>query len=169
MSVNCPITIQFQIRDEAGLFALAVRHRDRMLAVDRDGDEWDRDACRMLEYAAEAKGVALGPKGDMFTWGSVGNYSSADTFVDALRPFFQDLWRERVLFDFHTVVVMFQQEQHHTGHLFELSLDQTAPRDAMPVVVRDLDSTFPLFEGVYERSEKLLPRGIRTEIWESRK
>lgn len=165
MSVNCPITIQFQVYRHEQLRPLAIQHRDRMLALDRDGDDWDRDACRMLEYAAEGQGLGMGPKGEMFTWGSVGNYSSHETFVDALRPFVEDLWREAVVSPYATVVVMFQREQMHVSQIYELALDVGSPRDARVIEVRRLETSFPLLEGIYEREGVPLP-GVCLTRWE---
>lgn len=173
MSVNCPVTVQFQIHKPEGLPGIARRHHDRMLPLDQGDEGRDRDALRFLEHAAEGKGVALGPKGDMFTWGSVGNYTSVVTFVEALRPFWADLYRERIIWDFSGIVVMSQTEQRAHSTIIEVSCDQTSPRgpDAegkVTLVIRETETPFPLFEGYYERPEQLVPAGVTTEIWEDK-
>lgn len=175
MSFTVPVTVQFQVNKPDVLRTVAREHRSTIERHDRRSDGYDPDAARMLEHAAEGRGVALGPKGDMFTWGSVGNYASVDRFVGALRPFFADLYRERAIWDFATIVVMSQKEQQGTSTVVEVGMDQTMPRTRdneglVTLEIRTLEATpFPLFEGLYERAEQALPPGIRHETWESRK
>jgi len=171
VSVNCPVTVQFEVSKPEMLPEIARRHSGIMARRDVREEDFDRDALRLLEHVAEGRGVALGPKGDMFTWGSVGNYTSVAHFVDALRPFFADLYRRGAIWNFVGIVVMSQTEQRAFSTIAEVSCDQTVPRTResagrVTLVVRVMETAFPLFEGFYERAEGMLPSGVVTSTWE---
>jgi hypothetical protein len=163
MSVDCNISVQFEVRGQL-LREIAVEHCSRMKVLadgsyeEREG--FDRDALRMLEHASEGKGVAIGPRGDMFTWGSVGNYSSIDYFVDALAPFWIDLYAKRVMFDHHSIIVMFQQEQRPTGKTIEIIAKRVAGQVPSTIEIRELEASFPLFGWHLERRDDALPQGV---------
>lgn len=158
MSVYCNITVQFEVREEKGLKALSQEYAERMRSL-KDTDGFDRDAYRMLHYMSEGKGVAYGPKGDMFTWGSVGNYSNVDLFVDALKGFWARLYWDRVVMDSDGVVVMFQQEQRPFTKTVEIRSKR--PRN-QGLIITEYESPFPLFGWFYERDERMLPQGSIT-------
>lgn len=166
MSVDCNITVQFEVTDVIVLKQLSWEHATNLkMLADVDGpapEEFDRDALRMLEHAAGGHGVALGPRGDMFTWGSLGNYSSLDCFVDALNPFWLELYVRRAVFDHNGIVVMFQQEQRALGRIIEITAQRVAGRPPPGLVIRELETTFPLFGWHLERPDGLLPRGVST-------
>jgi|GEM_PF-4419482 len=170
MSVCCNITVQFEVRSDAKLFVCARRQLKIMEALKESTpypsaeDGYNADAHRMLRYVVEGHGVGAGPRGDMFTWGSVGNYSSIEAFVAALIPFWRDIYAEYVMFDFEGIVVMFQREQRPFVKFAEISVDRTAPGEDLVLVRRDWETPFPLFGWFFERPEALLPAGIRTTI-----
>jgi len=173
VSFTVPVTVQFQVYEPDVLREVARKHRSEIERYDRRSDGYDADAARFLDHAAEGKGVAGGPKGEMYTWGSVGNYTLVERFVGALRPFFADLYRKGVLWNFATIVVMSQQEQQGASTIIEVAADQTMPRvrenqGLVTLEIRSRKSSFPLFEGLYERAEGSLPPEVRYETWESR-
>ena len=74
MSVCCPITVSFEVSKIEMLKELARKYAALVKSyADSEESEYDRDAHRFLDYAAEGQGIGIGPKGDMFSWGSVGN------------------------------------------------------------------------------------------------
>jgi hypothetical protein len=174
MSVCCNITVQFPVKSDTNLFVCARRHLDAMETLKEATsypsaeDGYNADAHRMLRYAAEVHGVGTGPKGDMFTWGSIGNYSSIEDFVTALRPFWIDLYTTHAMFDSEGVVVMFQQEQRPFVKFAEISMDRTAPGEDLVLIRRDWETPFPLFGWFFERPEELLPPAMQTTIWKGR-
>lgn len=164
MSVHCNITVQFQVRDPEELSEIAGEQGARMARLE-GSDDYDRDAARFLDYMQEVgRGVAPGPRGDMFTWGSLGNYSCAEVFVESLVPFWRELYARRAVFDHDGVVVMFQQEQRPYVKIAEISMDRTAPHGGKALVVRELETSFPLFGWYFERPEGLLSPGVRTDV-----
>ena len=168
MSFCCPITVSFEVSKMEVLKEIARKYTVLMKSYadsDESGSEYDRDAHRFLEYAAEGQGIGMGPKGDMFTWGSVGNYTSVETFVDVLMPFWGELYSEHALMFGDGIVIMSQSEQRPSMKIVEISKDQTMPRDRTALVVRSMESPFPLLGWFVERPEELLPPGIRTEEW----
>lgn len=166
MSVNCPITVQFQVDKPDVLEEVGLRHHNTMMRRDRQEGAYNADAARFLRYVVQGKGVANGPRGDMFTWGSVGNYTMIESFVGALRPFWEELYRESALWDFVGILVMSQTEQRAHSTIVEISKDRTTPRSELSLIVRSRDTPFPLFEGFIERPEKLLPPDVHTTVWE---
>lgn len=165
MSVNCPITVQCEIRDPGRLAPVARTHLDRLTSLQEDPFE-ARDAKRFLKYVAEGHGVGHGPKGQMLTWGSVGNYSDIDAFVEDLCPFWFDLYAEAVMFTFDTIVVMMQVEQRVALEIYEISLKggfQVTPDSSL--VLRDMKTPFPLFGWLHEREKALLPSSVKTGSW----
>jgi len=164
MSFDCNISVQFEVKNAKILRELAVEYVSRMKALadglDDEREGFDRDALRMLEHAAEGKGVAVGPRGDMYTWGSVGNYSSVDCFVDALAPVWIDLYAKRAMFDHNSIVVMFQQEQRPVGRIIEIIPKRVAGQVPSTIEIRELEASFPLFGWHFERPDALLPPGV---------
>ena len=165
MSVNCPIVVSFEVSKFEVLEDLGRKHLETMKRrAEKDDDDYDPDAQRFLQYVAEGKGIGLGPKGDMFTWGNVGNYGSLERFVDSLRGFWQDLFRDRAIMNCDGVVVMFQQEQSPFMKITEI-VSARKLEDPGALVVRTAELPFPLYGWYSERSDKLVPP-CHTEHWD---
>lgn len=165
MSVNCPIVVSFEVSKFEVLKELGRKHLEIMKKrADEDDEDYDPDAQRMLQYVAEGKGIGMGPKGDMFTWGNVGNYGSLEGFVDALRGFWHDLYRDRAIMNCDGVIVMFQREQYPFMKIAEImsARKQDAPG---ALVVRTAEMAFPLYGWYFERPDKLVPP-CHTEHWD---
>lgn len=174
MSSPVILTVQCQVSEPEGLKDLARKHESLVRRHDRRSTGYDGDAIRFLEDVGEGRCVYGASKGYMLTWGIVGNYSSPVHFVDALKPFFADLYRERVVWHFSGIVVMAQHDQQGQMVVYEIENDATVPRTKdkdgeITLVIRARVSHFPIFESFYERPEGLLPEGIRTDTWVSRK
>jgi hypothetical protein len=161
MSVNCNITVQFEVSKPDLLKETAREHHARVRALEAADDGFDRDALYMLEHASGGNGVGRGPKGDMFTWGHVGNYSSVERFVEALNDFWVDLYEKRIVMNCDGIVVMFQQEQHPFVKIVEMQLDRSSPKSAPTLEAREHETPFPLFGWYFERLENATPPGVR--------
>lgn len=159
MSVNCNISVQFEVANHAKFNDTVEEHVRRCWET----DDFDGDARRMLHYAEEGGGVAGGPKGDMFSWATVGNYSSVSHFVEALHPFWASLYENGAVSPGDGIVVMFQQEQVPSVQIVEISLDRTSPRDQKVLVVREGVTPFPLFGWYFERPDALLPSNVTVQ------
>jgi hypothetical protein len=174
VSFTVPITVQFQVQDESLLREVAREELSVMERRDRQEEAYNVDAVRFLSYAAEGRGVAHGPKGSMFTWGVVGNYTMVSAFVEALRPFWVAIYRRGLIWNFSGIVVMSQTEQQAHSTVVEISMDQTMPRTrgaqgVLTLIVREMKTPFPLFEGYYERTEEQVQHAkVTTEIWEDK-
>ena len=99
MGLYVYVTVSFQCEDADALSALA----SRMLVELNEEYDDDHDlylgatAENFLNACIEKRGHGHGAKGSVFTYGEVGNYTSANGFVYALEPFWAALKASRVL------------------------------------------------------------------------
>lgn len=78
-----------------------------------------------LEELSTRKGYNPGPKGGLSMWGIVGNYTSVDEFIDALEPFFLELFKtEAGPSDFEHIIVFYEREQSEQAKAYEISYDK---------------------------------------------
>jgi hypothetical protein len=92
--------------------------------IHRDSEAWD-----LLDHAVQGRGVASGPKGQRFAWSVVGNYTDVDTFVEALRSFWEDLLSDdRPPEEAHAspsrydaILVVYQGEADPTAHAIQIA------------------------------------------------
>jgi hypothetical protein len=75
------------------------------------------------------KYVFGGNKGDMFIWGGVWNYYSADDEIPNLKEFLKNCWlcenlEENIMFDFDKALLIVNPEQTETSYLYEFSWDK---------------------------------------------
>ena len=84
-----------------------------------------------------------GLKGDFWSWGTISNYTNAESFIDTVTPFFRALWLKDILFDFDRVVCFCEQEQSENVQIYQLSWDGTR------VVSGNFDSGFDWCWGQY--------------------
>ena len=89
------------------------------------------EASLFLQAFWEGKGINSGPKGDLFTWGIVGNYTDEDEFVNTLRPFWKDLLSEvdGGPCSFEHILVFVEHEQTKCATAIEIFLtDKDDPK-----------------------------------------
>jgi len=112
------IQVSFACDENEGVAALAKKH---LPTIGNDAP----DAVLFLEALASRTGRNAGPKGGLSLWGMIGNYTSGDDFVEALRPFWGDLlsgvaggprWFERV-------VVFVEREQRNSPTAYQIGFD----------------------------------------------
>lgn len=100
--------------------------------VSQDGKhtyEWSREAYWFLEAVLDKKNYNCGPKGMLFTWGIVGNYTSAENFKDCLSPFFEEMLKEEIsVSDFDHILVFWEQEQSEQAKAFEIFLNEDSKK-----------------------------------------
>ena len=78
-----------------------------------------------LKDLSERTGHNDGPKGGLSLWGIVGNYTSADNFVESLEKFWIELFKtEAGPFDFEHIIVFSEMEQSEMAQAHEISYDE---------------------------------------------
>lgn len=88
----------------------------------------DRDVDRLLDAMLDLKNYNQGPKGELFTWGVVGNHTSVAAVATALVPLFGELfWQDTYLRSHHRVVLFEEQEQSGLAAAFEIFLHHHEP------------------------------------------
>lgn len=97
----------------------------------------------MLEQIAEntEKYIHYGNKGDMFIWGGVWNYYSAEIEIPYLKKFFENCWNyedniENIMFDFEKALLLVNPEQSEKSFIYEFSFDENIKQ----VIVRKTES-----------------------------
>jgi len=111
----------------------------------------------MLAYAAEGHGIACGSKGHMFSWAIVGNYTRPEDFIEALKPFFVDLYNRGFLFSGDGIIVISQREQFPFTFQAEIRTPWWDTGQRVPYGVDDLivtentECSFPLWGWYGER------------------
>lgn len=105
-----------------GVAGLAKKH----LPSVSDDSDGERAARWFLEALSTRTGNNPGPKGGLSLWGIVGNYTKAETFCEALRPFWMDLLNgvDGGPLDFERVLVFEEQEQSDAANAYEIGWDE---------------------------------------------
>jgi len=86
--------------------------------------EWSSEAYWFLDALLDKKNYNCGPKGELFTWGIVGNCTSAENFVDSLEGLFEQMLKGEVsIMDFEHILVFWESEQSEQANAYELFLD----------------------------------------------
>lgn len=116
------ITVTVQWNDQDELAAIAKRYHD---ILSKEGHYTGPENRKLLEcnmFLADLTtrtGMAKGPKGGVVQWGIVGNWTVGDTFVEVLKPFWEEILKETV----GNVVVMAQDEQTPYVNCWVIRLD----------------------------------------------
>jgi hypothetical protein len=105
-----------------GVAALARKHLHRVVSAE---DYWNKEVVWFLTDLSERTGPNPGPKGGLSMWGMVGNYSSGETFCEALRPFWQELLAgvDGGPNQFEHILVFEETEQRERAIAFEISAE----------------------------------------------
>lgn len=111
------LSIVMACNNEDELFKLAKKHLQK--------DYKCNESLWYLEYLSEGKGYTCGPKGGLSMWGIVGNYTSAEFFVENLRLFWIELFETEVgPFNFEHIIVFYEHEQSEQADAIEISWDK---------------------------------------------
>lgn len=112
------IHVAFSCDEEDLLRAIAANHLACPEAVT------DPPECRLfLQHLAGGKGVSMGPKGALCTWGCVGNYTSGTDFAEHLADFWPDLFAKGVICDFERIVIFWENEQSESPSAIQISYE----------------------------------------------
>ena len=91
-----------------------------------EAEEYDceRETRRLLEAIQDPKNYNTGPKGSLFTWGIVGNYTRAGDVIDDLELFFFELLSNRELdpYSAEHIIVFEEKEQSEKAIAYEIYL-----------------------------------------------
>lgn len=116
------LSVIFSASYNDGIAELARKHLP--LLVFEDGE--NREAEWFLRDLSGRTGENMGPKGGLCLWGTVGNYTRPDKFVDKLRPF----WKELLSgvtggpLSFHHILVFGEPEQTERTTAYEIFLPE---------------------------------------------
>lgn len=93
---------------------------------DKEGEEHacEREAVWLLKAIQDLKNYNTGPKGSLFTWGIVGNYTRADDVIDDLKEFFLELLTNRKLDPYVSehIIAFEEKEQSEKAIAYEIYL-----------------------------------------------
>ena len=78
-----------------------------------------------LEHLRDKRSPSFSPKGGTFYWGGIGNYTQPKEFIDALKPFWEELLKaDASPLDFEHILIFYEREQHEAASAYEIYLDQ---------------------------------------------
>ena len=122
------IHVAFCFNDKKALQGIAQRHYDRLKVEDR----MSGDVNNFLITLAQGEAMHPGPKGELCAWGHIGNYTDGAAFVETLRPFWRELYREEkddsgdmleTVFTSQRIMVFTEAEQSGHAQAWQIGLD----------------------------------------------
>lgn len=114
------ISVIFACDENKGVADLAKKHLENL------GEEC-HEAHWFLNNLSKRTGTNDGPKGGLSLWGTVGNHTNAEKFVEALRPFWTELLSSKTdggPFDFEHILVFYEPEQSESANAYEISFNK---------------------------------------------
>jgi len=117
-----------------GVAELARKHLE---TIEDDGGNDHYEARLFLQDLSKRTGTNEGPKGGLSLWGIIGNFTKADVFVEALRPFWEELlsrnsgdedsWEDESSIgfplSFEHVLVFYEDEGFEAASAYEIGWD----------------------------------------------
>ena len=133
--VHLSVTMNLNSNELDKISDLAERHIADLLIKnilerkeDEEGSYYSYDqnyVGRFLEAVKNKKNYNEGGKGELFTWGIIGNYTRGDVFCRELEPFFKDMLLNEVGICKHNHILVFEEgEQSHNAIAYEIYLDK---------------------------------------------
>lgn len=118
------IHVAFSCDENEPVAKIAAKHRPLI----EDINDGARAARWFLDDLSGRTGRNPGPKGGLCLWGITGNYTKGDDFVEALRPFFKDLFEngDGNPFQFERIMVFTEQEQSDAAEAWQIGYDEEA-------------------------------------------
>ena len=113
------ISVVFSCNEKEGIITCA---KDFLTKNSLDSEDGSREAKWFVEDCATGRGYVCGPKGALYTWGLVGNYTNAEKFVEVLMPFWDQLLGKAkdCGFDFEHINVFYEPEQSEQAQCYEI-------------------------------------------------
>jgi hypothetical protein len=112
--------VAFSCDDNEPVAELAKKHLP-LMTEQADGA---REARWFLEDLSKRTGGNKGPKGGLSLWGITGNYTRGEAFVEALRPFFTEMFATQTeIFDHEHILVFEEPEQSEQCIAHEISFE----------------------------------------------
>mgnify|MGYP001610291283 FL=1 len=120
MGYYVTLSVIFACNKNGAVAELARAHIARLPT--EDSPESVDEARWFLEALSQRTGDNLGPKGGLSCWGTVGNYTHVDEFVEVLKPFWIDLLHEVEggPLEFEHVMVLYENEQAEHASAYEI-------------------------------------------------
>lgn len=130
--VHLSVTFSSSAEDINELRPIVEKHKQRYLDYQKleeiNDDLYDpklscNESIPFLNSLLDEKNYNSGHKGELYTWGIVGNYTRAEDFVYGLAPFFEEILKtETGPFDFDHIVVFYETEQSQQAYAYEIYL-----------------------------------------------
>lgn len=76
-----------------------------------------------FEDVVSGKSYFSGPKGTLWAWGTVGNYSDPDEFIKVTKEFFDEMYKANYLFEHDRVIFFCEPEQNESVQIYQRSSD----------------------------------------------
>lgn len=120
MAYDVHISVVFACDNNDGVAIHAKRHLENIKNILPTPEI---QAQHFLESLASRTGPNPGPKGGVSTWGTVGNYTNAHSFVQILVPFWTDLLAgemEGPPLEFEHIIVFYENQGSKRANCFEI-------------------------------------------------
>ena len=129
--VHIHVSFEAYAHDDDEVAAAAVRCMATLAGAHPQSEEGRAklDECRprevldFLTYLAAGRRSFDGPKGSLYLWGYVGNYTDAAQFVDVLRPFWVEMLKPDGPAEGNHIVVIYEHEQSERAYALEIYFD----------------------------------------------
>lgn len=143
MSVPVYLSVTFRADENEPLAEIARDYAPRFGDDYQSMTDGNREARYFLDDLTKRTGTNPGSSGGICAWGSIGEYTPPEIFVDALRPFFLRVWLGGVMPLDERVLIVAQRKGGETL-CFGIGLDaavldqKRAPNLADVVVLTDI-------------------------------
>lgn len=123
MSFSVYFSIQFRCDDNDPLAKIAKDYYN--LYEENKEDSYD---CmlerRFLKSLSERIGTNIGRNGGLCFYGEIGNYLVAENFVDELKEFWLDLYKQEIIPGYHRIIIFKQTEADLSPKVIQVYLDR---------------------------------------------
>ena len=126
--------VNFAVHQADGLFAIAEEYYSKLCQKELI----NKTILHFLQSAPEC--IHGSSKGDGFAWSAVGNYVHLEEFIDELKPFFVELYNNRVIGCWSAVLFIESDEHSSDTRLARLHLSKNAHARRRDPIVRDIST-----------------------------
>lgn len=119
MALYTHISVCFSVDDNTFGRCIA---KSYMRELEKDRDNASIELIWMLKAFSEGNGIFTGPKGSLFNWGIVGNYTGIEDFITQLIPFLEALRSDEDtgFCDFEHAIVFYEREGSESATVYEI-------------------------------------------------
>lgn len=135
MGHNVHFSVCYSSKFDPRVISLVEKHRT---------PDMEREAEWLLDAICNPKNYNQGPKGSLFTWGIVGNYTMEDEIVESLKGLFEEQLQSEIgPLSHEHIIIFYEHEQAERASCYELYLDEVpGSLDNGPLLVKRHDLPF---------------------------